>query len=104
MSPTGPVCSTLRRSSWTSGTCRRTKASVDPSNWRIEPPSGVSLAEVPTWRFEPPYDFSNDDGKPVQNPERFFAVRDEDGRLVGSSHFEERKATRIFYGLGLRLR
>ena len=62
----------------------------------------MSLAEVATWRYEPPYDFYNDDGKPVRNPERFFAVRDEDGRLVGSLYFEQRKATRVFYGLGMR--
>jgi RimJ/RimL family protein N-acetyltransferase len=75
---------------------------VDPSKWRIEPASSASLAEVATWLYEPPYDFYNDDGKPVRNPERFFAVRDEDGRLIGSLYFEERKATRVFYGLGMR--
>ena len=47
------------------------------------------------------YDFYNDDGKPVRNPERFFAVRDENGRLVGSLYFEERESG-VFYGLGLR--
>ena len=54
-----------------------------------------------TWRYDPPYDFYNDDGKPVRNPERFFAVRDENGRLVGSLYFEERESG-VFYGLGMR--
>jgi ribosomal-protein-alanine N-acetyltransferase len=69
--------------------------------WSIEPASSESLAEVATWRYEPPYDFYNDDGKPVKNPERFVAVRDEAGCLVGSLYFEEREAG-VFFGLGLR--
>jgi [ribosomal protein S18]-alanine N-acetyltransferase len=69
--------------------------------WLIEPASSESLAEVATWRYEPPYDFYNDDGKPVKNPERFFAVRDGAGRLVGSLYFEQREAG-VFFGLGLR--
>jgi [ribosomal protein S18]-alanine N-acetyltransferase len=56
---------------------------------------------VATWRYESPYDFYNDDGKPVRNPERFFAVRDEDDRLVGSLYYEQRDNA-VFYGLGLR--
>jgi RimJ/RimL family protein N-acetyltransferase len=74
---------------------------VDASTWRIEPATAESLEEVATWRYESPYDFYNDDGKPVRNPERFFAVRDDDGRLVGSLYFEER-ADGVFYGLGMR--
>jgi RimJ/RimL family protein N-acetyltransferase len=74
---------------------------VDPFNWSIEPATASSLAEVATWRYEPPYDFYNDDGKPVRNPERFFAVRDEDDRLVGSLYYEQRDNA-VFYGLGLR--
>lgn len=69
---------------------------TDQSEWRVEPASSASLAEVATWRYEPPYDFYNDDGKPVRNPERFFAVRDEDGRLVGSLYYEERQEA-LFY-------
>jgi [ribosomal protein S18]-alanine N-acetyltransferase len=69
--------------------------------WFIEPATAESLAEVATWRYEPPYDFYDDDGKPVKNPERHFAVRDGAGRLVGSLYFEEREAG-VFYGLGLR--
>lgn len=71
------------------------------SKWRIEPATAESLAEVAEWRYDPPYDFYNDDGKPVRNPERFFAVRDETGNLVGSLYFEERDVG-VFYGLGLR--
>jgi [ribosomal protein S18]-alanine N-acetyltransferase len=56
---------------------------------------------VATWRYDSPYDFYNDDGKPVRNPERFFAVRDKDGRLVGFLYYEERQEG-VFYGLGLR--
>jgi len=69
--------------------------------WRIESASDASLAEVATWRYDPPYDFYNDDGKPVRNPERFFAVSDENGRLLGSLYFEERERG-VFYGLGMR--
>jgi hypothetical protein len=64
----------------------------DGSRWRIESATDASLAEVATWRYDPPYDFYNDDGKPVRNPERFFAVRDENGRLVGSLYFEDERA------------
>jgi RimJ/RimL family protein N-acetyltransferase len=74
---------------------------VGTGGWFIEPATAESLAEVARWRYEPPYDFYNDDGKPVKNPERHFAVRDEAGRLVGSLYFEEREPG-VFYGLGMR--
>jgi RimJ/RimL family protein N-acetyltransferase len=74
---------------------------MDVSTWLIEPATAESLKEVAGWRYEPPYDFYNDDGKPVRNPERFFAVRDDDSRLVGSLYFETRP-TGLFYGLGIR--
>jgi RimJ/RimL family protein N-acetyltransferase len=70
-------------------------------NLRIEPATSDSLAEVATWRYEPPYDFYDDDGKPVKDPERFYAARDESGALVGSYYFE-RRGDSLFYGLGLR--
>ncbi len=70
------------------------------SGWRIEPASDDVLKQVATWRYEPPYDFYNDDGKPVKNPERFFGVHD-DGDLVGFIYLEERDDG-IFYGLGMR--
>jgi [ribosomal protein S18]-alanine N-acetyltransferase len=68
--------------------------------WRIESASSTSFAEVATWRYDPPYDFYNDDGKPVRNPERCFVVRDENDRLVGTLYFEERNHA-VFYGLGM---
>jgi [ribosomal protein S18]-alanine N-acetyltransferase len=57
--------------------------------------------EMATWRYESPYDFYNDDGKPVKNPERFYAVRDQAGALVGDFYLEERNDS-VFFGLGLR--
>jgi [ribosomal protein S18]-alanine N-acetyltransferase len=54
-----------------------------------------------TWRYEPPYDFYDDDGKPVRNPERFFGVWDDIGVLIGHFYFEER-GDGVFYGLGMR--
>src|SRR5262249_27894317 len=97
----GLAFSTSSLSNWTSGTSRRTEPPVDSARWRIEPANAESLAEVATWRYEPPYDFYNDDGRPVRNPERFFAVRDEQDRLVGFLYFEERRLG-VFYGLGMR--
>ena len=73
---------------------------VPVRDWRIEPASDDLFEERARWRYEPPYDFYDDDGEPVLNPERFFAVRDED-RLVGFIYLEERDAG-VFYGLGMR--
>jgi ribosomal-protein-alanine N-acetyltransferase len=67
----------------------------------IEPASSEALEEIETWVYEPPYDFYDGDLEPVLNPERFFAVVDESGRLVGHYYFEERGKT-LEYGLGLR--
>ena len=68
--------------------------------WRIEPSSDDLFEERAKWRYDPPYDFYDDDGEPVLNPERFFAVRADDG-LVGFFYLEERDAG-VFYGLGMR--
>ena len=68
---------------------------------RIEPATPEALAEQTTWRYEPPYDLYDDDGKPVRNPERVFVARDEEGALVGFFYFEQRKDG-LFYGLGMR--
>ena len=57
--------------------------------------------ELATWRYEPPYDFYDGDVEPVLNPERFFAVRDDDGALIGFFYYEE-KPDALDYGLGLR--
>jgi ribosomal-protein-alanine N-acetyltransferase len=67
----------------------------------IAPASKGAMRERASWRYEPPYDFYDDDGKPVKNPERFFEVRDEAGELVGFYYFE-RRGDALFYGLGLR--
>ena len=70
-------------------------------NWQIEPATREILAERVGWRYDPPYDFYDDDGEPVNNPERFYAVRTDAGTLVGFYYFEQR-GDAIFYGLGLR--
>jgi [ribosomal protein S18]-alanine N-acetyltransferase len=67
----------------------------------IQPASAETLAELETWRYEPPYDFYNGDEDPVLNPERFFEAVGEDGSLVGFYYFEE-KGTALEIGLGLR--
>src|SRR5439155_14684504 len=59
------------------------------------------FAELHAWRYEPPYDFYDGDVDPVTNPERFFAVRDDRGELVGNYYFEP-KGDVLEYGLGLR--
>ena len=67
----------------------------------IEPATAELLAERATWRYPPPYDFYDDDGIPPNNPERFYAVRDDLSDLVGFYYFEPR-GDALFYGLGLR--
>jgi RimJ/RimL family protein N-acetyltransferase len=69
-------------------------------NLRIEPLADATLAELATWRYEPPYDFYNGDEDPPKNPERFLEARDDDGRLVGFLYFEMRGDV-LEYGLGL---
>jgi [ribosomal protein S18]-alanine N-acetyltransferase len=69
-------------------------------NVTVEPASPDDLAERAGWRYEPPYDFYDDDGRPVTNPERFVSVRDA-GELIGFFYFE-RRGDSIFFGLGLR--
>jgi RimJ/RimL family protein N-acetyltransferase len=59
------------------------------------------FSEKAAWRYPPPYDFYDDDGVPPKNPERFYSVSTEDGRVAGFFYFEER-GDAIFYGLGLR--
>jgi RimJ/RimL family protein N-acetyltransferase len=67
----------------------------------IDRASVDAFAAMADWRYDPPYDFYNGDEEPVNNPERFFAVRDEHGALVGFYYFEQ-KADALEYGLGLR--
>ncbi|WP_131766903.1 GNAT family N-acetyltransferase [Candidatus Protofrankia californiensis] len=68
---------------------------------RIEPADDGMFRERDQWRYDPPYDFYDDDGQPVKNPERFFAARDDDGTLVGFYYFEQNGDV-LFYGFGLR--
>lgn len=67
----------------------------------IRQASAETLADIETWRYEPPYDFYNGDEEPVLNPERFFEALDDDGSLVGFYYFEE-KGDALEIGLGLR--
>ena len=68
---------------------------------KIEPMTGEAFAEFAQWRYDPPYEFYDGEAEPVKNPERYFAVRDEDGALVGFYYFEQ-KGDVLEYGLGLR--
>jgi RimJ/RimL family protein N-acetyltransferase len=68
---------------------------------RVEQADPAVLAELESWRYEPPYDFYDGDADPVLNPERFFGARDESGELIGFYYFELRSNV-LEYGLGLR--
>jgi RimJ/RimL family protein N-acetyltransferase len=68
--------------------------------WRIDPADDAALEEMYGWRYEPPYDFYDGDEEPVQNPERYFFARDEDGRIAGFYYFEP-VGDVLEYGLGL---
>jgi ribosomal-protein-alanine N-acetyltransferase len=67
----------------------------------IEETTPELLAEIQTWRYEPPYDFYDGDAEPVLNPERFLAARDTSGDFVGFYYFEQRGDV-LDYGLGLK--
>jgi RimJ/RimL family protein N-acetyltransferase len=68
----------------------------------IEPATADVLAEVARWVYGPPYEFYDGDNNPhVENPERYYAARDENGELVGFYYFDE-QADALEYGLGLR--
>jgi RimJ/RimL family protein N-acetyltransferase len=68
---------------------------------RIRRASKGELEELVAWQYDPPYDFYDDDGVPPNNPERYYAARDEEGRFVGFYYFEQRGDV-LEYGLGLR--
>jgi len=68
---------------------------------KIEQATEADFAELNAWRYEPPYDFYDGEDEPVQNPERFFVVRDDTGKLVGFYYFDEREDA-VEIGLGLR--
>ncbi len=68
---------------------------------KIEPADERAFADLEAWRYEPPYDFYDGDEEPVKNPERFFVVRDDSGKVFGFYYFEQ-KGDVLEYGLGLR--
>jgi ribosomal-protein-alanine N-acetyltransferase len=68
---------------------------------KITPLRAAEAAVLDAWRYEPPYDFYDGEDEPVQNPERFFVVRDDTGKLVGFYYFDEREDA-VEIGLGLR--
>jgi RimJ/RimL family protein N-acetyltransferase len=67
----------------------------------IRPASADTLADLETWRYEPPYDFYDGDADPILDSERFFEALGEDGSVVGFYYFEE-KGPALEIGLGLR--
>jgi RimJ/RimL family protein N-acetyltransferase len=67
---------------------------------QITPLQPQEAATVDGWRYEAPYDFYNGEDDPVQNPERFFVVRD-DAEIIGFYYFDEQGDT-VEFGLGLR--
>jgi ribosomal-protein-alanine N-acetyltransferase len=77
------------------------EASEPAAAVKIEPADDEMFRERARWRYPPPYDFYDDDGKPVKNPERFLALRGDDGSLIGFYYFEA-DGDALFYGLGLR--
>jgi RimJ/RimL family protein N-acetyltransferase len=68
---------------------------------KIEPMTAEDFADFEQWRYEAPYDFYDSGQDPVLNPERYFAVHDDTGALVGFLYFES-KGDVLEYGLGLR--
>jgi [ribosomal protein S18]-alanine N-acetyltransferase len=67
----------------------------------IAPLGPKERALLDGWRYDPPYEFYNGDDDPVQNPERFFVVREDDDQVVGFYYFDQRSDT-VEIGLGLR--
>jgi len=66
----------------------------------VAPLRPAERALLDGWRYDPPYEFYNGEDDPVLNPERFFAVRDDD-ELLGFYYFDAREET-VEIGLGLR--
>ena len=63
-------------------------------SFRIEPATDALFRERAEWRYPPPYDFYNDDGRPPLNPERFYSVHTDDGAIAGFYFFERARRTR----------
>jgi RimJ/RimL family protein N-acetyltransferase len=70
-------------------------------SFHAQPATEEDIAAFDAYRYDPPFDFYNGDDDPVQNPERYFAVRDDGGTLVGFYYFEW-KGDALEIGLGLR--
>ena len=68
---------------------------------KIAPMTSDDFADYEQWHYQPPYDFYDSDQEPVLNPERYFAVRDDAGALIGFLYFEPKDDV-LEYGLGLR--
>jgi [ribosomal protein S18]-alanine N-acetyltransferase len=68
---------------------------------KIAPMTPDDFADYEQWHYQRPYDFYDSDQEPVLNPERYFAVHDDGGALIGFLYFEP-KADVLEYGLGLR--
>ena len=68
---------------------------------KIAPMTADDFADYEQWHYQPPYDFYDSDQEPVLNPERYFAVHDDDGALIGFLYFESKDDV-LEYGLGLR--
>ena len=69
---------------------------------KIAPKTAGDFADYEQWHYQPPYDFYDSDQEPVLNPERYFAVHDDDeGALIGFLYFEPKDDV-LEYGLGLR--
>jgi len=66
--------------------------------------STTEIAEIDSFRYDSPYEFYNGEDDPVLKPERFFAARDEDGKLIGFFNvagFNER-AIKVYERAGFR--
>ena len=57
-------------------------------SFHAQPATEEDIAAFDAYRYDSPFDFYNGDDDPVQNPERYFAVRDDGGTLVGFYYFE----------------
>jgi [ribosomal protein S18]-alanine N-acetyltransferase len=67
----------------------------------VRPASARLIDEMTHWQYDPPYELYSGDGKPPNSPERYLAVRTEDGETIGFYYFEQR-GDAVFFGLGLR--
>ena len=68
---------------------------------KIAPMTPDDFMDYEQWHYQPPYDFYDSDQEPVLNPERYFAVKNDDGALIGFLYFEPKDDV-LEYGLGLR--